>query len=91
MQAVAEERQESVTYLPILRAWGGAGGILTADVFEMFRERLLAGPAGPAPRAEVICDRDIPGPWDRYATVWRFVLRPPSDGYLRGGESYFFL
>jgi hypothetical protein len=58
---------------------------------ERFRERLESRPSGPPPRAEVICDCDIPGPWDRYATVWRFALRPPSDGYLRGGETYFFL
>ena len=58
---------------------------------EVFRERLGTCAAGPVPRAEVICDRDIPGPWDQYATVWRFALRPPSDGFLRGGERYFFL
>jgi ribosomal protein S12 methylthiotransferase accessory factor YcaO len=58
---------------------------------EDFRRRLQTRPSGPAPRAEVICDRDIPGPWDQYATVWRFALRPSSDGYLRGGERYFFL
>jgi hypothetical protein len=43
------------------------------------------------PKPEVICDSDIPGPWDDYATVWRFALRPLSDGYLRGGKSYFWL
>lgn len=40
---VAAERHESATFLPILRAWGGAGGIITADVFEMLRSRLIAG------------------------------------------------
>jgi hypothetical protein len=59
--------------------------------FELFQERLGTRVSGPAPRPEVICDRDIPGPWDQYATVWRFALRPLSDGYLRGGERYFFL
>ena len=58
---------------------------------ELFRRRLETPSSGAPPRAEVICDRDIPGPWDDYATVWRFALRPPSDGYLRGGERYFFL
>lgn len=58
---------------------------------ELFQQRLGASVIGTAPRPEVICDSDIPGPWDRYATVWRFALRPPSDGYLRGGERYFFL
>jgi hypothetical protein len=58
---------------------------------ELFLERLRQPSSGAMPRAEVICDRHIPGPWDEYATVWRFALRPPSDGYLRGGERYFFL
>ena len=58
---------------------------------EVFRERLADRSGGNAPKADLLCDRDIPGPWDDYATVWRFALRPPSDGYLRGGERYFFL
>jgi hypothetical protein len=58
---------------------------------ELFQERLHRPVSGTAPRPEVICDRDIPGPWDDYATVWRFALRPISDGYIHGGEGYFFL
>lgn len=57
----------------------------------LFQERLASRPEHPPARVEVICDSDIPGPWDEFATVWRFALRPPSDGYLRGGERYFFL
>lgn len=58
---------------------------------ELFQERLQTPVTARTPSAEVICDSNIPGPWDQYATVWRFALRPPSDGYLRGGERYFFL
>jgi hypothetical protein len=58
---------------------------------ELFQERLAQKSTGSMPRHEVICDAEIPGPWSDYATVWRFALRPPSDGYLRGGERYFFL
>lgn len=58
---------------------------------ELFQERLARKASGHQPRPEILCDSDIPGPWDEYATVWRFALRPPSDGYLRGGERYFFL
>lgn len=58
---------------------------------ELFREHLARGATGAMPQPEVICDADIPGPWDEYATVWRFAVRPLSDGYLRGGERYFFL
>ena len=58
---------------------------------ELFQERLNRKASGAMPRVEIICDADIPGPWSDYATVWRFGLRPPTDGYLRGGERYFFL
>jgi hypothetical protein len=63
----------------------------TDEGHELFQERIARKASGHPPRPEIICDRDIPGPWDEYATVWRFALRPPSDGYLRGGERYFFL
>lgn len=58
---------------------------------ELFQERLARKASGAVPRPEILCDRDLPGPWDQYATVWRFALRPPSDGYRRGGDRYFFL
>ncbi len=58
---------------------------------EVFQQRLRTKASGTPVRPEVICDRDIPGPWDQYATVWRFALRPVSDDYLRVGERYFFL
>ncbi|PTX94453.1 hypothetical protein [Opitutus sp. ER46] len=63
----------------------------TADGHEAFLHHLRRRPIQPPARVEVICDREIEGPWSDYATVWRFALRPPSEGYLRGGESYFFL
>jgi hypothetical protein len=63
----------------------------TDEGHELFQQRLAGKASGAVPRPEIICDRDIPGPWDDYATVWRFALRPPTDGYLRGGDSYFFL
>jgi len=58
---------------------------------DLFQERIHQPVTGGMVRPEVICDRDIPGPWDDYATVWRFALRPISDGYRLGGERYFFL
>jgi hypothetical protein len=57
---------------------------------DLFRARLGRPVAAPAPRSVVVCDRDIPGPWADYATVWRFALRPPSDGYLQADDHYFF-
>lgn len=58
---------------------------------DVFREHLAQKASGPPPQPEILCDADIPGPWDEFATVWRFALRPLTDGYLRGGERYFFL
>lgn len=63
----------------------------TEEGHELFRRRASLRPARSAPKPEVICDREVPGPWSRYATVWRFAYRPLTDGYLRGGERYFFL
>ncbi len=57
---------------------------------ERFKQRLQEGASGEMPEASVICDRDIPGPWADYTTVWRFALRPPSQGFLNGGDDYFF-
>jgi ribosomal protein S12 methylthiotransferase accessory factor YcaO len=58
---------------------------------ELFRERLERSAVSAMPRPSVICDSEITGPWSEYATVWRFALRPPSDGYLHGDDRYFFL
>jgi ribosomal protein S12 methylthiotransferase accessory factor YcaO len=103
-KAVAElSRSESILRLAWFAAAAGAK-IAPTNIFErrclffageegheLFRERLEGRASGATPPVEVICDCGIPGPWDRYATVWRFALRPPSDGYLHGGDSYFFL
>jgi hypothetical protein len=63
----------------------------TEEGHELFQQRIAQRVSQPMPRPEVLCDRAIPGPWEDYATVWRFALRPLSDGYLRGGDRYFFL
>ncbi len=62
----------------------------TPEGFETFERRLQRPAWGSQPDPEVICDSELPGPWSEYATVWRFALRPPTQGYLRG-EDYFFL
>jgi hypothetical protein len=63
----------------------------TEEGHALFQEHATRRPIGSMPRPEVLCDTHLPGPWDQYATVWRFALRPPTDGYIRGGEKYFFL
>ena len=63
----------------------------TEEGHGVFMRRVQSRPTGAMPQPEVICDSELPGPWSEYATVWRYALRPPTDGYLRGGDSYFFL
>lgn len=64
----------------------------TEEGHALFQERVRAGQAARAiPKADILCDSHIPGPWSDYATVWRFAIRPLSQGYIRGGERYFFL
>ncbi len=62
----------------------------TEEGHEQFKRRVQDGVQGNMPDATIACDRDIPGPWAEYATVWRFALHLPSDGYLYAGDDYFF-
>jgi hypothetical protein len=62
----------------------------SAEGHASFCRRLAGRPHGTMPSPEVVCDRDIPGPWADYATIWRFALRPPSDEFLQAGDDYFF-
>ena len=57
---------------------------------ELFLERLRSGPHKPAPKPRMVFDGPIPGPWSRYADVWRTVYEPPSDRFLGMEENYFF-
>lgn len=62
----------------------------SAEGHARFLERVKRRAWRPAPMVCVTCDRDIPGPWANYATVWRFGLRPPTEGFFREDERYFF-
>jgi hypothetical protein len=57
---------------------------------ELFLERLRSAPRRPAANPRVVFDGEIPGPWSRYADVWRVVYEPPSDRFLGSEENYFF-
>jgi hypothetical protein len=57
---------------------------------ELFLERLRSGSHKPAPKPRLVFDGAIPGPWSRYADVWRTVYEPPSDRFLGMEENYFF-
>jgi len=60
---------------------------------EVFPQPNCPGPpsARPVPW-RIACDREVKGPWSRYATVWRVVI-PPADGpaFLDSGRAVFFL
>ncbi len=56
---------------------------------ELFRERLRSRPTKTAPEPKLVFDGSIPGPWARYADVWRVVYAPPSDRFLSTDENYF--
>ena len=57
---------------------------------EMFQARLGRPRWKQELKFEIICDREIRGPWSQYATVWRSAARPPSDRFVRDDETYFF-
>lgn len=58
----------------------------------LFQERLNRPkpPISHRYRAQILHDCEIPGPWSRYAAVWRVVTRPPSNAFLANTERYFF-
>jgi len=62
----------------------------TNDGHKLFRERLASRVTGPPPKPEVICDAEIEGLWSRFATVWRFAFRPPTQEFLSKTERYFY-
>jgi len=41
-------------------------------------------------KPEVIFDGEIPGPWSRFATVWRTSFRMPSRDFISPHKLYFF-
>ena len=45
--------------------------------------------AFPQPEPGAVFDGPVPGPWGRYADVWRVVYAPPSDRFLGADENYF--
>lgn len=56
---------------------------------ELFLEHLRSSPRRAAARPRLVFDGVVPGPWSRYADVWRVVYEPPSDRFLGREENYF--
>jgi hypothetical protein len=56
----------------------------------LFLERLHSHPSGEA-RPKLVYDGPVPGPWSKYADVWRVVYAPPSRRFLGLDERYFMM
>jgi hypothetical protein len=57
---------------------------------ELFLERLRS-PARAEAELKMVYDGPVPGPWSKYADVWRVVYAPPSRRFLGMEENYFML
>jgi hypothetical protein len=62
----------------------------TDEGHELFNRRLGARVESSPPNTEVVCDSEIRGPWSAYATVWRFLFRPPSERFMADEGNFFF-
>jgi len=55
-----------------------------------FLAKLEGQPTKPAPTWDPVFDGEIPGPWSKYATVWRTALRMPTQDFLDRRLNFFF-
>lgn len=100
------ERHASVVEIFARDHGGQIGGQLPADAHpierrslffatdkghELFLQKVQAIPAGKSAEPRLVFDGPIPGPWSRYADVWRVLYAPPSRRFLGMEEDYFFL
>jgi hypothetical protein len=58
--------------------------------FGLFLERFEKKVETSVDPIELLFDAPVPGPWDRYASVWRTVIKAPSMAYLGRDPDYFF-
>jgi hypothetical protein len=63
----------------------------TEEGHALFLQRLHAVPTGASAEPRLVFDGSIPGPWSRYADVWRVLYAPPNQRFLGVEEDYFFL
>ncbi len=57
---------------------------------ERFGRRLLAPPRKPPRPFRLLFDGEIPGPWSRWATVWRCCAQMPTTEHLDPASDFFF-
>ena len=69
-----------------IRHFSGGAGV------DQFLDRLeaVSNSYGKSGAFELLYDAAVMGPWDRYAGVWRTIIKPPSRRYLSDAVDYFF-
>jgi hypothetical protein len=56
---------------------------------ELFLERVRSHPTHATAEPRLVFDGPVPGPWSRYADIWRVAYEPPSSRFLGMEENYF--
>jgi len=56
---------------------------------EDFARRARTGPHRRLETRRIAFDGKIPGPWEKYAHVWRVVFHPVTDRYLHNDNGFF--
>jgi len=62
----------------------------TAQGYKLFESRTGNSGSRLAKNPSVACDLEVVGPWSRYTTVWRFLLKPPSLSFLSDQRDFFY-
>lgn len=57
---------------------------------EEFMSKVHSKPAKSAPKWDPVFDGEIPGPWSKYATVWRCAVKMPTLDFLDPRLNFFF-
>ncbi len=60
------------------------------DGFAEFNDRLDRKADKAPPVWKTIFDGEIPGPWSRWATVWRHCVEMPTHAFLKTEDNFFF-
>lgn len=58
---------------------------------QLFLAQLGSSPARATVEPKLVFDGPVPGPWSRYADVWRVVYEPPNRRFVGMEENYFML
>jgi hypothetical protein len=62
----------------------------TDEGHQLFLERCARDRGRTLKSYTTICDTEISGPWSRYATVWRYLFKPPSPRFMDPSMQFFY-